>query len=78
MKTLSDVFASWIEYFDKNGDPDNRLPMFRRLQALTDGVYFTKSTLDKMSKVIDTLNESKPDVKRIKEWFKNEYISRQT
>ena len=66
--TVQDIADRWIDFINTSKDK-SKLAMMRRLYFLSSGCEFEESDIERVREFCKTLDDKKPDVKRVIEWI---------
>jgi hypothetical protein len=69
----SDILEGWLAYLKTRPHDPARFIMFYKMKLLSHGIPFTKIEIDNLAKYINTLDQGKPDVAKLKGWMDDGY-----
>ena len=67
--SIEAITRNWLSFISNRPEYAKMKILMLHLVELSCGMDFSQKYMDEMRAFIDTLDDSKPDVKKVKKWF---------
>jgi len=68
-REVSEIVRGWLNFIKNNRGYDKLKTNMLHLLELADGLPFSEEYMNEMKRFIDTLDDTKPDVRKVKKWL---------